>query len=75
MAKQQGNEMKISLSNLGKPVIDSAAWTGRTKCIPEPPKPEPPRFQDDLARLAGQYGTGFASRVAASYNAVWNGRG
>lgn len=53
--------------------IDSASWTGCTEAPkPELPRQQPPRFQDDLARLANEYGTDFASRVAASYNAVWS---
>lgn len=58
-------------------IIDSAAWTGRRTPEPQPApaaKPEPKRFQDDLARYADEYGIEFASKVAASYNAIWRFR-
>lgn len=53
------------------PVIDSAEWTGRFPPPPkEPPPPRIPTFQEELARIAVEHGTDFASRVAASYNRI-----
>lgn len=53
--------------------IDSSSWTGRVEPSPPvTPLRERPRFQDDLARLADEHGIEFASKVAASYNAIWS---
>jgi hypothetical protein len=56
-------------------VVDSSIWTGRYPAEPKREPPAPLRFQDDLARIANEHGTEFASKVAAAYNEIWSPRG
>lgn len=60
--------MRSRLDLMDKVIIDSAAWTGRAI---NKPIEQPPRFQDDLSRIAAEHGVAFASRVATSYNTIW----
>jgi len=59
------------MAKLQPKIIDSAAWTGRSESEQKAPERERSRFQYDLARLANEHGIEFASKVAASYNAIW----